>query len=315
MFEGALAGKGAYREDIATWAANGLDSTQIYSALVLKVVRETADKLAPVYRETRGTDGFVTVPLAADLSYDVESLVEEAGLFWNELERENVIILVPATEEGITALQQLISSGVNTGVHSLLSVRRYREVFDAYLNGLEQQLARHEDVKNVTSVAEFALGRIEHLYESLPDSGELPDGRPGDGLAVSTARVAYTNYLNSVFGERFQALAQAGVRAQRLAWSATAGGDSLTGSFPDKVIGPATVCEMPCDAIRDLGRRSLSGLGVSFGLAQAKAMMDLYEQRCPDLEQRCAVEVERLINKQVLSTDRAIASINSEFAN
>jgi len=265
--------------------------------------------LGPVFERTNGSDGFITVPLPAVLAYDVESLVEEAVLFSTQLERQNVILLVPATEEGITALQQITAAGVSTGVQHLLSVRRYREASDSYLNGLEHRMMRSAHVRHVNSIAEFALGHLETIAEDKRASGDRPERAADGGLAVSTARVAYGNYLNSVFSERYQKLAKLGLRAQRLAWSCSGASELLSADLPDQLIGPATVCEMPGDAIRRLYRRSLSGFGLSYGLAEAQTKMELHEQRHPNLEQLCADEVERLVNKQVLSSDRAVASI------
>jgi len=314
LFEEAVATKTGYREEIAPVSASSFDPAKTYSRLMSEAVRRLADELDPTYQETSGRDGFVAVPLPAVVAHDVVSLVDEAASLWEAAERRNVMILVPGTEEGVSALRQLIGDGINAGVANLLNVRRYREALDAYLTGLEWRLARSRDggSASVASVAEFALGSLDHLQQNLPAPQRRPDGGiPNLNLQHSTALVAYGCYLQSVYGARFERLAKSGARAQRLAWSFLCPhrGTSARQYVPDNILGPATVCELPGEAIKQMEDRSLSGMELSCHLPRAQKVLDFYDNRCSELDELRAQEVDWLISEQVVHTESTIARV------
>ncbi len=311
-FGETIMSEASYSREISAGTTTGLTAAEIHTALLLGNVRDMADELLPVFEETGGREGFVTLPMDAEFSYDLDAMVDEGRRIWRDTNRQNIIVLVPGTEEGIRALRQLTTAGVNAGVHQLLSVRRYREACEAYLTGMEHRLARGMDVRNLTSVAEFRLDDLDSLAKRLPPLPDRDQSPAAPGLAVSTARVAYSHYLNTTHSERFRNLAAAGARAQRLAW-AVPKGDGLVRSrqYPDDVIGPATVCELNENVVQNVVRRSFSGTGIREGIPEARSLLNRYQENYPDFEKDLAVEVESLIREQILYTDRAINFIEN----
>jgi transaldolase len=310
-FEEAIS-TASYRPMITAGVQAGWSAARLYFELLVEMAGQTADRLAPVFEETEGRDGLVALSLPAEFSHDHEALVEEALLLWTALQKQNAILLLPPTEEGIAAFRQLIEAGVSAGVTRLLSVGCYRAVCEAYVEGLERCIeTRGEAPAHLASIAEFALGTLERLGQTLTQQEDTPKPLPAAELALSTARVAYAWYQQCVRSERFQALARTGVRAQRLAWriSDAPDGPAADEALLERLMGPATVCELPPDTISSLLGRSLSGAGLLWDLEEARQKLAMYHQFQPDLEQRCALEVENLIKYEVLHTDRAISSI------
>ena len=167
IFEKAIAGSHEYDEDIRTMALDGKDCKAIYEALSQHDVQGAADEFRPVYDETDGKDGYVSLEVNPHLAHDTEGTIAEARRLWAALNRPNVFIKVPATTEGLPAIQQLISEGINVNVTLLFGLPRYRQVAEAYITGMEECLAQGKPVKHVASVASFFVSRIDTLVDPL----------------------------------------------------------------------------------------------------------------------------------------------------
>ena len=159
IFEKAIAGSSDYDDDLEALVREGASVEEIYERLALTDIGLTADLFRKVYDETGGLDGYVSIEVSPELAYDTKRTIEEARRLFYLLGRPNIMIKVPATKEGVPAIETLIAEGINVNVTLLFSVRRYEEVANAYLNGLEKLLASGKDIRSVASVASFFVSR------------------------------------------------------------------------------------------------------------------------------------------------------------
>ena len=265
IFEQAVAGSNGYDQDIRTMARKGLGATKIYEALVLSDVQSAADEFRLVYNKTDGKDGYVSLEVNPHLAHDTKGTIEEARHLWAALNRPNVFIKVPATTEGLPAIQQLISEGINVNVTLLFGLQRYRQVAEAYVAGIEARAAQGEPVQYVASVASFFVSRIDGLVDPLVEKFIAQDGqeavlaRQARGqVAIASAKMAYRIYQELFGSNRFKKLAGQGARVQRLLWASTGtkNPDYSDVKYVEALIGENTVNTIPLetlDAYRDHG--------------------------------------------------------------
>ena len=265
IFEQAVAGSNGYDQDIRTMARKGLGVTRIYEALVLSDVQSAADEFRLVYNKTDGKDGYVSLEVNPHLAHDTKGTIEEARHLWAALNRPNVFIKVPATTEGLPAIQQLISEGINVNVTLLFGLQRYRQVAEAYVAGIEARAAQGEPVQYVASVASFFVSRIDGLVDPLVEKFIAQDGqeavlaRQARGqVAIASAKMAYRIYQELFGSNRFKKLAGQGARVQRLLWASTGtkNPDYSDVKYVEALIGENTVNTIPLetlDAYRDHG--------------------------------------------------------------
>jgi transaldolase len=259
IFEQAIAKTDDYAADIERLARAGKAAEEIYEALAIDDVRSAADRFRPVYDTALGADGFVSLEVSPHLARDALRTVAAAKRLWAALDRPNVMIKVPGTTEGLTALRQLLAEGVNVNVTLLFSVARYRAVADAYLAGIEAALASDRDVDRVASVASFFLSRIDTVVDRKLDRLVAANGSVGEEAqalrgeaAIASARLAYAAFEEIVATERFRRLAVRGARPQRLLWASTGTKDESYGDikYVEPLIGPLTVNTMPLATLR-----------------------------------------------------------------
>ena len=245
IFERAIVGSQDYDEALKSLAEEGLDLNTIYETLVLEDIAAAADLLLPVYEDTEGKDGYVSLEVRPTLANDTVGTVEEARRLFSTLDRPNVMIKVPATPEGVPAIEALISEGVNVNVTLIFSIPQYEAVAEAYIAGLEKRAAAGQDVSSVASVASFFISRIDTVVDrELEELGETAlQGKIG----IASAKVAYTWFKEIFSGVRWEALTTGGARVQRPLWASTgtknpAYPDTL---YVDSLIGPDTVNTVP----------------------------------------------------------------------
>ena len=213
-----------------------------------------ADLLRPVHDATRGKDGFVCLEVSPDLAHDAPGTIAEAHRLWARTARSNVMIKVPATREGLLAIEALTAEGINVNVTLLFGLPRYAEVADAYLSGLEARAAKGADLRSISSVASFFLSRVDVLMhprlEALGGHDERAKLLAGE-IAVASAKVAYRMFRELFGGERFARLAARGARAQRLLWASTGTKNPAYSDvkYVDALIGPDTVSTVPPETL------------------------------------------------------------------
>ena len=258
IFDKAIAGSKDYDQEIRALALEGKSIAEVYETLTVEDVRQAADLFRPVYDRLEGRDGYVSLEVNPHLARDTQGTIQEARRLWGKLSRPNVFIKVPATLEGLPAIRQLISEGINVNVTLLFGLPRYRQVAEAYLAGLEDRLAQGEAVDRVASVASFFLSRIDVLldprFEKIMAEGG-PKAKKVSALrgevAIASAKVAYSIYKEIFRGERFRRLADRGARPQRLLWASTStkNPEYADVKYVEPLIGPDTVNTMPLETI------------------------------------------------------------------
>ena len=316
IFEKAIAGSHDYDDRIHALALEGKTSREIYEDLTLDDVRRTADLFRRVYDQTEGRDGFVSLEVSPDLADDATGTVKEARRLWQLLNRPNVMIKVPGTREGITAIRQLIAEGINVNVTLLFSLSRYRDVCEAYLEGLAARMAKGLPLARVASVASFFLSRIDTLVDSLSDQRrqERDDDKschaPGQ-TAIACATAAYEIYKEIFHGERFSALAAQEARPQRLLWASTSTKNPSESDvkYVEALIGPDTVNTLTLEtlnAYRDHGRPAAR---LEEGMAQARDVLDRLHTSGIDVEKLSDRLEEEGIRKFIRAFDGLMESI------
>lgn len=270
IFEKAIAGSSDYDDDLAALVQDGLSIEEIYECLALHDIARTADLFRKVYDQTDGLDGYVSIEVSPMLAYDTEKSIQEARRLFSTLNRPNIMIKVPATQEGIPAIETLIADGINVNVTLLFSVRRYQEAAQAYLNGLEKLRASGKDIAHVASVASFFVSRVDTALDPELEKRSLSDlmGK----IAVANAKVAYGLFGEIFSGERWQALEQNGARPQRLLWASTG---TKNPKYPDtlyvdELIGPHTVNTLPPATLQAYLDHGKTGSTLDAGLQEAR---------------------------------------------
>ena len=288
IFEKAFAESPDYTKPLAELAKRGdLDAKGIYEHLAIRDIQDAADALRGVYDQTKRRDGYVSLEVSPYLAHKTQETKDEARRLWKSVARDNVMIKVPGTPEGIPAIRELIGSGINVNVTLLFAQQVYEEVAEAYIAGLEDFAAKGGDLSRVASVASFFVSRIDTLVDGKiaemlknPSAGADPallkslQGK----VAIANAKLTYQLYKRIFSGPRWQALAAKGAGTQRVLWASTgtknpAYSDVL---YVEELIGPDTVDTVPpatFDAFRDHGKPRAS-LEENVDAAQ-KTMTDL----------------------------------------
>ena len=253
IFSKAIAGSTDYAEAIAAIpAGDARDAKEVYEALAIRDIQDAADALRPVYDESGRRDGYVSLEVSPELADDVDGTVTEALRLWREVDRENLLVKVPATPAGIPAIRALIANGVNVNVTLLFATAAYEQVAEAYIAGLEDRAMGGADLSHVASVASFFISRIDSAVDPL-----VPEHLRGR-VAIANAKVTYQRYQELYASERWQALAAQGAQTQRLLWASTSTKNPAYRDvvYVEELIGPDTVNTVPpatFDAFRDHG--------------------------------------------------------------
>jgi transaldolase len=269
IFEKAIAESDDYDDAIRSLARAGKNAGEIYEELAVEDIRLTADLFRPLYDRVEGRDGFVSLEVPPRLANDTASTVLEARHLWARVNRPNVLIKVPGTLEGLTAIRQLISEGINVNVTLLFGLSRYQAVVEAYITGLEERTASGLPLSQISSVASFFLSRIDVLIDTLLEK-KLQDGGQSAAtasmlrgkVAIASAKTAYQLYKKIHGTARFHKLAARSARPQRVLWASTSSKnpDYSDVKYVEALIGPDTINTIPLEtlaAYRDHGNPAL----------------------------------------------------------
>lgn len=318
IFQKAISDSGDYDDALRELAERDLDAFAIYDALTIEDIRQTTDLFRPVYDRTDRRDGFVSLEVNPRLAYDCDATIAEARRLFAAVDRPNVMIKIPGTEECLPAIRTAIGEGINVNVTLIFAVSAYEKIMDAYLGGLEDLIAAGGDPKKVASVASFFVSRVD----SAVDKELAARIKAGDGnlsallgqAAVANSKLAYARY-SEVFGQkRFAALRAKGARVQRPLWASTStkNPEYRETLYVDTLVGPDTVNTVPpqtLDAIRDgftvkqtvtidVGKaadliNNLSALGISMDqvtedlrTAGVKSFADSFDKLLADVESK-----------------------------
>lgn len=256
IFEKAIAGNQIYDADIVAGVKAGKSLMEIYESLVFDDIQKACDIFRPVYESSNGLDGYVSIEVPPTIARDTEQTIAEARRYFQAIGRPNVMIKIPGTPEGIPAVEQAISEGINVNVTLLFSVQSYIDSAWAYIRGLEQR-ANGQDISRIASVASFFLSRIDVNIDDRID-GLLKKGVPDQlvrdrlteiqgKVAIANAKIAYQEYKKIIQSDRWQTLAAKGANVQRLLWASTSTKNPHYSDvmYVDELIGPETVNTLP----------------------------------------------------------------------
>lgn len=274
IFDKAIANSDDYDGDLREHAAAGLSTEEMYEALALEDIRLAADRLRSVYDESAGSDGFVSLEVRPSLAHRTQDTIVEARRLFAALGRLNVLIKVPGTPEGIPAIRQLISEGINVNITLMFSLTHYRSVSEAYLSGLEARAAAGQDLTQVASVASFFVSRVDTAVDRALE--KLGVSELQGEIAVANARLAYELFSQTFVGPRWDHLAALGARKQRVLWASTSTknprySDTL---YVDNLIGPDTVNTAPLETIEAYMDHGRLGRTVDADLQEAHAKVE-----------------------------------------
>lgn len=267
IFEKAVGHSKDYDDQIATLIRTGkTDPREIFRALAVSDIKAAADVLLPTYRATNGADGFVSIEVSPDLAHDTHWTEKEARDLWHAIHKPNLMIKVPATEEGLPAIRDLIAEGINVNITLLFARDMYERVAEAYIAGLEKQPA-NADLSRMASVASFFVSRIdskadeqiEQKFATAKDADRAALQRARGRVAIANAKLAYREYKTIFSGPRWNALVKRGARPQRLLWASTGTKNKAYSDilYVETLIGPYTVNTVPLEtleAFRDHGK-------------------------------------------------------------
>jgi transaldolase len=254
IFEKAILGSDEYDDQIAKLAGEGLDKRGIYQGIAIQDVSSAADVLRGVYDDTDGYDGYVSLEVDPDLAFDTDKTIAQAREYWGRVDRPNLMIKIPGTDEGLPAITESLAAGININVTLLFKVAQYEKVMDAWMTGLERRVAAGEPIDRLHSVASFFVSRVDTEVDKRLEGTGHEELQGTAGLA--NARAAYQAYLKVKDSDRYKKLAAAGANVQRPLWASTG---VKNPKYPptlyvDGLAGPETVNTMPVatlDAARD----------------------------------------------------------------
>lgn len=257
IFKSAIVGSTAYDVQLRSLLGGSHTEQAVYEALAVEDIRRACDVLRPVFEETDHVDGFVSLEVSPLLASDTQSTTAEVTRLHAMVERPNLYIKIPATQQGIPAIEESLAAGYNINITLIFSRDAYAQVMEAYLRALERRLEAGKDIREVRSVASFFVSRVDTLVDKklqkLIDVGKEPDRarRLMGKAAVANAKLAYQDFKAVFRGDRFRKLADQGAKVQRPLWASTSTKNPTYSDilYVDTLIGPDTVNTMPGETI------------------------------------------------------------------
>ena len=325
IFDKAISHSDDYDAQIRQLAASGASADEIFYQLVIKDIQDAADILRPIYDESGGTDGFVSVEVSPKLGNDTEGTIKEVRYYHEKVNRPNVMIKIPATKEGLPAIENMIAEGININITLIFSVQRYIEVTEAYLAGLEKlQKSGKKPLKEVASVASFFVSRVDTLVDKMLDEliAKSTDPQRTQHLrdlkgkaAVANAKIAYEKF-EQIFlnNDRFKKLQEQGAQIQRPLWASTS---TKNPAYPDikyvqALIGPHTVDTMPLETLEAYKDHGHPALTIHDDLQESHQVMQQLSEAGVDLDEVWKQLEENGVNSFDVSFDQLMKSIKDK---
>jgi transaldolase len=274
IFQKAMTADGAYDEQLHQLAAEGIEGKELFWRLATRDIKDACDLFRPIWEAGSGRDGYVSLEVDPGLAYDGPTTYREAMRLHELVDRPNLMVKIPATKPGLAAIEDVIAKGRSVNITLIFSLRRYAEVAESYVRGLERLIAEGGDPSGVASVASFFVSRIDTEADRRLEEVNAPAELRGR-LAIANAKLAYQHYRSVFRGARWEYLASKGATPQRVLWASTS---TKNPDYPDtlymeELIGPDTVNTVPeetIEAYQDHGRPQMR---LEEGLADAKRLM------------------------------------------
>jgi transaldolase / glucose-6-phosphate isomerase len=275
IFNNSISKTKDYDAALTSLAWAGWDAEKIFWQLAIEDIRAACDLFSPLYEETNGGDGYVSLEVSPYIAHDTEATVAQVEQLWARVRRPNLMVKIPATKEGIPAIRKAISVGINVNVTLIFSLKRYAEVIEAYLSGLEDHLAAGHSIHHVTSVASFFVSRVDTKIDP-----KLPEDSPLRGkAAIANAKLAYDEYEKTFSTHRWENLKIKGARVQRPLWASTS---TKNPAYPDTIyvdnlIGPETVNTVPPQTLEAVRNHAKIEITLTRDLDQAQDAINQLE--------------------------------------
>ncbi|MGN6603031.1 MAG: transaldolase [Ginsengibacter sp.] len=312
IFQKAVESSSDYDKDIKKLSGQDKSNEEIFFGFATSDIQRAADILKPVYDDAKGTDGFVSLEVSPHLANDTDGTINQARELWKTVDRKNVMIKIPGTKEGLPAIRKCISEGININVTLLFGIPRYLDVTDAYISGLEDRLKNNQPIDHIASVASFFLSRIDVMLDPVLKEKKL-DNLVGE-VAIASAKVAYENFKEVFFGDRFRKLEAQGAKKQKVLWASTSTKDPSFSDvkYVEALIGPETINTLPMetiDAFRDHGKVEDH---LENNLIHARNVLDQLKQNDIDIDEVTQNLEEEGVEKFNKSYDSLIKAIESK---
>ncbi len=288
IFDKAIGHSDDYDDQLSDMASQAFRVKDVYESVAIFDIRLACDMFKKLYSSSNGGDGYVSLEVSPHLAHNTSDTIEEALRLFATVDRPNLMIKVPATAEGIPAIKELLSRGININVTLMFSMEHYLSVASAYITGLDKWLANNGRPDKVSSVASFFISRVDtDVDEQLSALGDPAAESLKGKAAVANSKLVYQKFKDLFYGNDFDKLAKAGARRQRLLWASTS---TKNRAYPDtmyvdELIGPETVNTMPpqtIEAFRDHGRVSNS---LEEGVDEAKSLLEDVEKMGLNLDE------------------------------
>jgi len=275
IFQKAIAEGDAYDEQLREVLAQEDDPKEVFLKLAIQDVQNACDLLRPVWDRGKGQDGWVSIEVDPNFAYDTDATIAEAQRLHELVDKRNCFVKIPATKDGLPAIEEMIARGRPINVTLIFSLQRYVEVVEAYLRGLERLVESGGDPGPVASVASFFVSRVDTEADRRLDEVGAPDELKGK-LAVANAKLAYHRYQELFSGERWEALHAKGARAQRCLWASTSTKNPAYRDvlYVEELIGPETVNTMPEETIEAFQDHGEVALTLTRDLDEAQRVFD-----------------------------------------
>ena len=256
IFEQAIARSDDYDDELELLSAEGAEALEVYETLAIADIQRAADLFRGVYDESGGADGFVSLEVSPELAHDTQGSIAEARRFWAAVNRPNVMIKIPGTDEGLPAIETLLAEGLNINITLLFSLEGYERVMEAYLKALERRAEAGQPLDRIASVASFFVSRVDTAVDKLLEerAAAVADETQRGVLlslrgkaAIANAKLAYRRFQEVFGSDRFAALRAQGARVQRPLWASTStkNPEYRDVIYVEELIGPDTVNTMP----------------------------------------------------------------------
>ncbi|HBY06403.1 MAG TPA: transaldolase, partial [Chloroflexi bacterium] len=277
IFNNAIAKSADYDVALVPLAKSGATKEEIYENLAVADIQAACDLFRPLYAETERGDGYVSLEVSPYLAHDTAGTAADAARLWAWVDRPNLMIKIPATKEGLSAITKSIAAGINVNVTLIFSLARYEEVMEAYLAGLEQRLGAGQPVDQIASVASFFISRIDSNVDSrLEALGSERAAALQGKIAVSNAKLAYAMHKQIFAGERWEKLRAEGAQIQRALWASTSTKNKAypDTKYVDELIGPHTVNTVPPATLVAFTDHGMAAFTLEADLEAARNAMD-----------------------------------------
>ena len=312
IFEKAISGSPDYDADLAKLSMNEDDNAVIFFDLAIKDIQRAADIFKPVFDKTHGKDGFVSLEVSPLIARNTVATIKQVRELWKRVDRKNVMIKIPGTQEGLAAIRECLSEGININVTLLFGLPRYRQITEAFMGGLEDRLKEGRSIKDVASVASFFLSRIDVMVDPMLKK-KGADKLVGE-VAIASAKEAYQIYLEMIGSDRFKRLEELGAQRQRVLWASTSTKDPSFSDvkYVENLIGKETINTLPMETINAFRDHGKVNETLTLGISHAKKVMDDLENQGIDIDEITQNLEDEGIEKFNKAYDKLLKSIDNQ---